>query len=213
MSGTIATAYAEQGNAYRAAVDVTLFTYKMFYARTLAVFTGATFLVTTEVPSGLTIGVTLLVISAFMTFFVTTRQMRDNQRVIQKILASGFLMEIRNPGLGYRYVHEIHLPDKECRRAQKYTASTQKADTTTGPGQLIVSEEERNITSWDAQRAALIAKYTDPCATDEDAQLKTLWVSPADWKYFGIYPNLSAFATIYGLVHVLYAAALVLSRL
>jgi hypothetical protein len=169
MSESVSTAYAEIGKAYQTAVDVSLFTWKMFYLRTVAVFTAAGYLGIEDDHKVLAIG--LLVISATMTLVVTTSQMHDNQRVIQKLLAAGFLLEVRNIGLGYRFVHEIHLPNTK-----------------------------RNVTDWDGKRKELIDNYS----TDLDRK----WVSPNDWKYFGIYPNLTAFAIIYGMIHILFALGL-----
>ena len=178
MDQGIPTAYAEIGKAYEIAVQVSLFTWRMFYLRSVAVFTAAGYLAFLRNQKAFAIG--LLVISAAMTLAITKKQMHDNQRVIQKLLAAGFLLESRNEGLGYRYMHEIHSDDPN---------------------------EEQNLIEWDQKRKDIILKYSKTSAEDP-AQYIHQWVDPSDWKYFGIYPNLTAFAVIYGSVHVIFAIGL-----
>jgi hypothetical protein len=175
MHEALTTAYAEIGKAYQTAVDVSTFTWKMFYLRCVAVFTAAGYLAIDEHQICLAVG--LLMISAIMTVIVTKKQMHDNQRVIQKLLASGFLLEIRNPGFGHRFLHEIHLDD---------------------------GAEEKKIPAWNKVREHLVEKYTTKKDPAGPAYTHN-WVDPGDWKYFGIYPSLTAFAMIYGGVHVVFA--------
>ncbi len=178
---SVNTAYAEIGKAYRAAVDVTLFTWNMFYLRCVAIFTAAGYLAFKSTPRHIWFAVGLLVISALMTVFITKPQMHNNQRVIQKTLASGFLLEIRNEGLGYRFVHEVHSAG-------------------------LNEEAPNSIRMWERQRTRLIKEYSKKKQNSDE--YVHAWVEPKEWKYFGIYPNLTHFAVIYSVVHLLFAIGL-----
>lgn len=88
--------------AYETAVDVSKFTWKMFYTGEAAVFGAAGYLAVTH-PEAALVSAMLLAFSAVMTWRVTWPQMLTNQRVIRKVIAAGAHLEHRNPELGCRF--------------------------------------------------------------------------------------------------------------
>lgn len=103
-------AYEQVGQAYRCAVDVSKFTWQMFAGRNVVLLTAAGYVYfKTEFPYKYEIAAFFLVVGAIFNVRVTARQMRDNQDVIAKVIASGCILEIiraRAPhqlsGVGYR---------------------------------------------------------------------------------------------------------------
>ena len=101
-SELVRTAYEQCGVAYNTAVEVSKYTWTMFYTRTAALL-GAAGYVVLEHPAAAWLGALLLLIGAWATHRISQAQVASNQNVIRKILAAGLLLERENPALGYRY--------------------------------------------------------------------------------------------------------------
>lgn len=95
----IEVGYTQCAKAYEIAVDVTKFTWTAFYTRSAAVLGSAGYLLIYKPQFGWAGGI-LLLASAATTAIVTRDQMRRNQAVIQKAIASGAMLESRHAELG-----------------------------------------------------------------------------------------------------------------
>ena len=94
--------YEQCGVAYNTAVDVSKFTWKMFYTRSAAVL-GASGYIVFRAPEFGWLAAALLVSGALATWFLTRRQMIANQNVIRKVVAAGLFLEKEHPELGCRF--------------------------------------------------------------------------------------------------------------
>lgn len=95
-------AYQECGTAYNTAVTVTLFTWKAFYAQSAAVV-GASGYIVLSGPHFAWLAALLLALGACATWYLTRKQMADNQNVIRKAIAAGLHLEVTYPELGCRF--------------------------------------------------------------------------------------------------------------
>lgn len=175
LSGAVISAYEQTSGAYEVAVDVSMFTWHMFYLRAVATFVAAWYLTAHNQKFN---AIVLLILAAMLTLGVTRVQMEQNQRVIQKMLAAGYLLEIRNPELGYRFRHEVH----------------------------VAGAADACDAHWNQLRQDLEREYTAK-QKGSDEYIHSV-VRPKHWQHFGIFPNTWLFALIYGGIHVLYAAAI-----
>lgn len=119
----ISTGYEQIGAYYRVSVDVTTFTWQMFAARNAALLAAAGY-ICFKVPRLYGLASLLLVLAAFLSL-VTARQMDTNQKVIQRTLAAGSLMELRHPELGSLFRQSINDDDYEIVR-KKYSGALER---------------------------------------------------------------------------------------
>lgn len=98
----VKSAYERCCDAYETAVEVTKFTWKMFYTREAAVLTAAGYIALND-PQAAVISAVLLGLSAPMTLWMTWPQMVANHRVIRKVIAAGLFLEREHPDLGCRF--------------------------------------------------------------------------------------------------------------
>ncbi|HNO79131.1 MAG TPA: hypothetical protein PKN33_13855 [Phycisphaerae bacterium] len=97
-----ATGYEQVSTGYTTAVEVTKFTWSMFYARAIALLTAAGYICVNH-SEFWWVATLLLMANAGMTFVVTSRQMEANQIVIRKCMAAGIELERRHNAFGYRF--------------------------------------------------------------------------------------------------------------
>lgn len=102
QSDLVRTAYEQCGVAYNMAVEVSKYTWTMFYTRTAALLAASGYIVL-ERPRAAWLGGVLLLVGALATQCLTQTQAARNQTVVRKTIAAGLLLERANPKLGYLY--------------------------------------------------------------------------------------------------------------
>lgn len=100
-----ATAYQQISEFYCTSVDVTTFTWNSFAARNATLLTASGFIIFYR-NKYYYIAILLLLIGSMFTFS-TAHQMANNQKVIQRTLAAGVLLEYKNPKLGFLYQQSV----------------------------------------------------------------------------------------------------------
>jgi hypothetical protein len=97
------TAYVQCNGAYKTAVDVMKFTWKMFYTRSAAVLAGAGYTLIHPEHAAWAGGVVLLLVSAASTACISGSQFMQNQVVIRKAIIAGVDLEQSHAELGCRF--------------------------------------------------------------------------------------------------------------
>lgn len=100
----VTCAYEQVGERYRAAIDVSLSTWRMFAARNAGLFAAAWYLCIKNDGKLYRVAALLLLLAAVF-MIPTILQMRKNQKVIQRVLAAGCQLEQKHPDLGNLYRH------------------------------------------------------------------------------------------------------------
>lgn len=95
-------AYEQCGIAYNTAVDVTKFTWKMFYTSGAAILTAAGYMLFDK-PEFAWLAAGLLLLGALSAWHLTRPQIIANQNVIRKVMAAGLYLEKENKELGHRF--------------------------------------------------------------------------------------------------------------
>lgn len=113
------TAYQQVGEAYKNAVEVSMFAWHEFAVRNVMLLTAAGFvlhkgpdlsLCYADVPTWLAAG--LLAASAVLALG-TAKQMQTNASVIQRVLGAGAILECQANGKpGHRYFNSINFDDE-----------------------------------------------------------------------------------------------------
>lgn len=208
----VAAAHAEVGRSYEQAVNVSTFTWKMFYLRGIAVISGAAYAAFQwgqPLPAA-----GALLVSAATTWFVTRVQMKGNQRVVQKALASGFLLELQYEELGFKYRHDIHVTREERERLVIETLK-RHAEVSNWDrfayfygGYLTPRILRHLLPVLEEQRqrviSEMIRKYRATLKEEEALPVVTL----VDQARFGVYPNLEHLAMMYTATHLAFAVYL-----
>lgn len=118
-------AYEQCGVAYDTAVDVTKFTWKMFYTSSAAILGAAGYILLNK-PRFAWLAAGLLVLGALSAWHLTRPQIIANQNVIRKVMAAGLYLEKENKELGYRFRLDAlgHRLDEESTLEELWTPAT-----------------------------------------------------------------------------------------
>ncbi|MCZ6653997.1 MAG: hypothetical protein O7D91_13340 [Planctomycetota bacterium] len=118
-------AYEQCGVAYNTAVDVTKFTWQMFYTSGAALLAAAGYILLYK-PRFAWLAAGLLALGALSAWHLTRPQIIANQNVIRKVMAAGLYLEKENKALGYRFRLDAlgHRVDEESTMEELWMPAT-----------------------------------------------------------------------------------------